>query len=229
MCNKSHEIVSNMDYLRGLLWMKGEGLEGGLGRQIYESSQNFARNAWKGVCEKIDAGSTQLQWDQRLVDIMNASFAKVSWDDFQSSFRDQPYTIIHGDFHPANIMIHKDSKEVYIIDWEMVGVGRAAQDLGQFVISHLAPEDRRQVESLALDEYYDSLVKAAEGKIDVNTYTKEVCRQEYVAGGVARWVWLLAYIAHSCPENFTKFFHDQLLAFILDHNVTPESVDMPRV
>ena len=170
-----------------------------------------------------------MQWDKRIIDLMDASFAKISYAEFQRTSLDLPLTVIHGDFHPANAMIHRESKELFILDWEMVGVGRAAQDLGQFVISHLSPEDRRQVEDQALDEYYDALVAAAGDRLDTDIYTKEICRREYAIGGVARWVWLLAYIAQTCPAPFTKYFHDQILAFVIDHEITPENVEMPRV
>ena len=181
-CNFQNELVQGLEFLRGSLWMK----DNTSGQMLFQASQEFAINAWKNVCAKIADGKSQLRFDQRLVDVINASFSKVSWDDFKASFEEIPYTVIHGDFHPANVMIHNETRELFILDWEMVGIGRGGQDLGQFTISHLAPEDRRQVEDKALDAYYDSLMIAAQGRINVEKYTKEFLKNEYVIGGFSR-------------------------------------------
>ena len=170
-----------------------------------------------------------MKWDQRVIDILDASFSKVSWENFQETLSSEEisWTVIHGDFHPANMMIQKETKKLLVLDWEMIGIGRGAQDLGQFVISHLSPSDRKDVEKEALDEYYKALTET--GVVDTTVYSREVLEKEYVCGGVARWIWLLSYIAQVCPDHLTQYFHDQVLAFCIDHEVTPENVEMPRV
>ena len=93
---------------------------------------------------------------------------------------------------------------------------------------HLAPEDRRLIEEEALDEYYEALIDASDGNVDQETFTKEACKREYVQGGVCRWVWILAHFANSLPEYEAKYFHDQLLEFIIDHDVKVADVQQPR-
>jgi hypothetical protein len=46
---------------------------------------------------------------------------------------------------------------------------------------------------------------------------------------MCRWIWLLAIIAQYCPDKMTQFFHDQVLAFAVDHDITTEMIGMPRV
>ena len=73
---------------------------------------------------------------------------------------------------------------------QMVGVGSPAQELGQFVTSHLAPDRRRAAERRLVSGYHRELTAAlrARGRADVaDTYTLDACWAEYVAGGIGRW------------------------------------------
>jgi len=108
-----------------------------------------------------------------------------------------------------------------------VGVGRGPQDLANFAM-YLAPEDRRNVEEEALDAYYEALIEASRGGVDQETFTKEACKSEYVQGGVCRWIWMLAHFGNSFPEYKVKYFHDQLLEFVIDHDVKVDDVQQPR-
>lgn len=193
----------------------------------FYSVHKVATDAWSKVLSSLNTSS--VVWDDAVLSLMSASFSKISWRDYQTSLLTHPWTLMHGDFHPANLMMREDTREVVILDWEVVGIGRGAQDLGQFVISHMSAADRRSVEDEALRAYYSALCLSAGGALDAAAYTLGACREEYVAGGVARWVWLLAYIASCCPETMTQYFHDQLLAFAVDNGVTPDSVEMPRI
>ena len=116
---------------------------------------------------------------------------------------------------------------------QMVGVGSPAQELGQFVISHLAPDRRRAAERRLVSGYHRELTAAlrARGRADVaDTYTLDACWAEYVAGGIGRWglVRALAYLAKAMPQ-LGQFFHDQLAAFLRDHCPDPATAPMPRV
>ena len=120
----------------------------------------------------------------------------------------------------------------------MVGVGSGPQDIGQYMISHTAPEERRANEKMLVEHYYevlfaaipsDSASASASGSERSSTLTWELCWREYVHGGVERWVWLLALIAGTCPDVLTQYFHNQVEAFALDHEITVENIGMPRV
>ena len=138
-------------------------------------------------------------WDSKFVSLLEASLTKVNWDDFQNRIHNTAFTLVHGDFHPGNFMVarKKDSNKVIfgdvkLMDWEVVGIGCGAQDMGQFVISHVPLETRRKLEKQVFREaYYDKLVEKLKAKNVEKLPTFEECWHEYVYGGVERWVWLL--------------------------------------
>ena len=203
---------------------------------------------------------------------------------YQAELATRPLTLVHGDFHPANIMIVPPTSDrpasvgrvygaawvvlhaflerapqlsrplerapqsvpqsplnvyllypspcartqVVLLDFEQVGVGSGPQDLGQYLISHASPETRRGIEARgAVEAYYEALCGLNVGV--AATMTLEQCKAEYVAGGAGRWLWFLPVLNAMCPPPMTQYFHDQLLAFLKDHNITPETVPMPRV
>jgi hypothetical protein len=118
-----------------------------------------------------------------------------------------------------------DDCSVRLIDWEACGLGSGPQDLGQFMISHTQPAERAKIEREALAAYYSEL-KAANPHIEM---TLGQCWDEYVAGGLARWLFFLPYDGWGAPHEVSQYFCDQTLAFIRDHGITAENVPMPRV
>lgn len=186
-----------------------------------------------------------------MIDCIEASINKISWDEYQklyynsdSNTTGKHWTLAHGDFHPANIMwkyntISADVGSV-ILDWELVGVGSGPQDLAQYLISHCDTNIRQQVEIRHLRTYYEELTSTyTNEEIDssgshnnkdmLKIYTWDMCIDDYISGGCERWIWLLIILSDMCPEPMTKYFHDQLLAFIVDHSITPGTIGMPRV
>ena len=51
-----------------------------------------------------------------------------------------------------------------LIDFEAVALGSGAQDLGQFVISHMAPDVRRGCEKQLIEAYHKELVAALKAR-----------------------------------------------------------------
>ena len=67
---------------------------------------------------------------------------------------------MHGDFHPANQLIDPEApagENVLTIDWEGIGLGVGPSELAWFLISHVEPSLRREIEDKLLDEYFDTL------------------------------------------------------------------------
>ena len=168
---------------------------------------------------------------------------------FRAELASRPLTLSHGDFHPANMMIKLsptaaatpatsaatataatgEKASIVMLDFEQIGVGSGPQDLGQYLISHATPADRRLIEAPGgpIDGYYEKLCSL---NVEVAaTMTKKQCREEYVAGGLGRWLWFLPVLNSMCPPKMTQYFHDQVLAFLNDHGITPANVPMPRV
>eukprot|EP00756_Hemistasia_phaeocysticola_P009800 Hpha_TRINITY_DN14949_c3_g5::TRINITY_DN14949_c3_g5_i1::g.144182::m.144182 len=201
-------------WLRAADWLRGEG------KESWEVSQKMVVDAW-------ERGKGSAPYGEEVSGALSHSIGLISWESYRKRMNlDSQWTLVHGDFHPANILYHTDGK-VTLVDWEMVGVGSGAQDLGQFVISHMDPAERRACERDLVKKYHDELLRLG---VPGDQYSWEQCWDEYRLGGLGRWMWFLAYFA-GMGEGMTavsKFFHDQVLAFMRDHNVTLDELGQPR-
>jgi hypothetical protein len=70
-----------------------------------------------------------------------------------------PQTVLHGDPHPGNTYAMAGPLTGFY-DWQLVRTGHWSHDVGYFMTSSLAPEDRRQHERELLSGYLDSLGQA---------------------------------------------------------------------
>lgn len=212
-------------WLRALSWMRGEGEE------TWQASQNIVAQCWGGAKKKIEAGESKVNWDSNLVACMDASLAKTNWSDYCNELKTRQWTFVHGDLHPANILWSDEKRgdtHTILLDFEVVGVGSGAQDIAQYLISHMTPSLRKECEKELLQSYYSVLTDTTNGGVDPTTYSYEQCLEDYVRGGSERWVWLLAFLCSICPDPMVQYFQDQVAAFMTDHGVTPETVGMPR-
>lgn len=230
---KSESLLQHQT-LRGVDWIRGEGQLG------WEASQNSSRTTWAAAKAKIEDGSTPLKWNDNLIACMDSSISKANFDVFREDIKTRAWTLVHGDFHPANVMWHEADESnpagyPLLLDWEMVGLGNGPQDIAQYFISHTCPSDRKECEMDLLREYYASLTATAtissaeSGGVSPDAYSWDECLSDYVQGGACRWVWLFAFLTSICPPPVTQYFHDQLASFLDDHGVTPENIGMPRV
>jgi hypothetical protein len=217
------QVLLRMSWLRGAAWVLGDG------RDTWEASQALVRQMW------FDAGGRAriaLLSQPQLIAFIDASLAKVSWDAFQQALHARKWTLVHGDCHPANMIYRPAERRIVLLDWEVVGIGSGAQELGQFVISHMIAPVRRLCEVRLVRGYYDEMVRIGAGANASAMPSWDECWHEYVHGGIARWVWLFAYMSgapsSAIPDKAMSFFTDQLLTFITDHNVTPATIEMPR-
>lgn len=240
------------DRLLGRDWLRGAAWYRGAGRESWDATQRTASSLWTDIRGRMrdrtdgTAGmehdspidNNPVRWESSMVRLVDASIGRISWEAYQSEIMDRSHTLVHGDFHPANMMWTSaatadeegaDAEEtrrlgrLVLLDWEAVGVGNGPQDLAQFFISHASPEDRRRLEGPMVAEYHAELVRAG-----VTDFSLDKCREEYSRGGAERWVWLLALLAAICPAAATQYFHDQLHAFVTDHGITPETIGQPR-
>lgn len=174
------KALLEFSWLRGQQWLLGKGEES------FIQSQQLASKAWEKTLLKIANNTSTVKWTPHLLQCMDASFSKVSWENFQLELQreNRPWTLVHGDFHPANILWYcgKASAEVdhnkieatgetestqisnnaighpVVIDFEMVGLGSGPQDIAQYLISHMSPEERKKNEEFLLRDYYQHLV-----------------------------------------------------------------------
>ena len=218
--------VREAPWLRGSQWLRGEGRAG------WEAFQAQAASSWAAT-ERGDGPASGVVWDPTLVAVVRASLGKASFADACAALAAGPWTIVHGDFHPGNVLLLPSRMEVVgsppeslALDLEAVGVGSGPQELGQYAISHMAPELRRGCERRLVREYSDALLEAGVPAADA---AFDRCWSEYVAGGAARWVWFLALLSGMCDAASVTYWAAQLGAFIADHGITAESIGQPRV
>ena len=224
----------NRGWLRGNYWLQGKGQE------MWIGAQNTAKFCWKGTKDKIANGTSTVQWNPLVLDVIDASLAKADWETYSQQLQTRAWTLVHGDLHPANIMwVWHDETHPHtapngqgrsmFIDWEMVGLGSGPQDVAQYLISHTTPVLRKTEEERLVREYYHTLTEETQGRVNSETYTFEQCWADYKSGGSERWVWLLAVLSSMCPDKMNQYFHDQFLAFLQDHEITVDTIGMPRV
>jgi hypothetical protein len=188
--------------------------------------------------ERPNSKVTPFGFSQLVTDCLDASFEKTTWKNVLAELRSIPATFVHGDFHPANMVVAhpvkneasgKFESKVYLVDYEMFGFGSGPQELGQYMISHCRPETRKTLEKEALEKYIAHLQEdygvATKSEDEVN-----FIRSEYVRGGLGRWFWFLPILMNlGQDKNFRKYFHDQVYYFLLDHGVTAANAPLIRV
>lgn len=245
------------DWIRGISWIPGRSASSGYvastastgtdsrGEDLWEVYQRQCREDW----ESLDFST--ISWDPQLRACIDASIQRAKPDSggFEVFRRwmskDAPWSLVHGDFHPANCMLVETDKadkvdqdadldalgrserfQLLLLDWENVGIGSGPQEIGQFLISHMDPTLRTKVEKEVVEVYYKCLVSANPRIAEDMTF--EQCWREYIIGGAGKWVWFMPLLAKSCPPKMTQYFHDQLQSFLKTHGLTPETMPMPR-
>ena len=217
-------------------WLRASNWYAGSGEAAWRAAQAQAQGAWAKIRAAIAVGESPIRWDNHLVACLDASFARVDWAAYQSDIKARPFTLVHGDAHAHNFMwVNQRTPEARqcLIDFEMVGVGSGAQELGQYMISHAPPELRRAHAVEWVQAYHTQLVSALRARglqREAESYTYDACFAEHVAGGVGRWAWFVPVLqAMGLPLPMNQFFHDQLAAFLHDHVTDPSTTPMPRV
>ena len=96
-----------------------------------------------------------------------------------------PWTLAHQDFRVENLLFGAEgSGKVVVLDWQGMGRGPGAYDLGYVLSGSMEPEVRRGCESDLLATYHDALLESG-----VRDYSAEQLRDDYalaqVMGGLA--------------------------------------------
>ena len=157
-------------------------------------------------------------------------FSNLNWDSYQKAMAEEvlPITFVHGDFHPGNIMWLPDDPvcRVRFLDWEVVSLDYGPQELGQYVIAAVdMSEYGVDVQSHWVNAYYEELV-ARNPDIE-NGCSYEACFNNFVNGGIRRWLIMLSKFSTIDLKMF-NFFADQVDTFRKLHSVQPQNVSYPR-
>jgi hypothetical protein len=103
----------DMNFLGCAAWYRGEQEEN------FNEGFSGAKALWQGA-DKSGYSTT-------VCEIVDAILEKDSLEDWQEAAATRSFTLVHGDFHPGNILHHEGQSK--IIDWEMSFVGPGILDL----------------------------------------------------------------------------------------------------
>jgi hypothetical protein len=202
----------------------------GQDEQSWRMMLDMSDNLWRVAKEKIKSGGSGVRFNDKWIEIMDASRAKESWTAYVEWTKQHPFTYLHGDFQPSNIMWDYKNRKCVPIDWELTNLGSGIQDISFYMIIYVDPPLRRRIEERLVRTYYQELLSFGDVKVlNEHTYTWEQCWAEYKVAGLERHIWLMGGVTAIYPDPPVQFFHDQMVAFMEDHNITPANIGMPRV
>jgi aminoglycoside phosphotransferase (APT) family kinase protein len=85
----------------------------------------------------------------------------------------RPATLVHGDFHLANVLFDTPGGQFAVVDWQLIARGPGALDLALFLVWSLPVEQRRADEDRLIRAYHEALREAG-----VGDYSLEECRSD---------------------------------------------------
>jgi len=194
----------------------------------FEQTMQYLRHEWthnirpsmilQDNGDLIDSDDGGLCFSKRVVELLDmaTSHERVQWKYHRSKMAKGNFTMIHGDFHPGNLMISTETNTITLLDFEMVGVGMGPQDCAQLVMSHLPPDCFGHAAEVALSAYYRELTSGSNG-VDAATYTFDQCLGEYTDEGLGKWLWFLIILKNVMPPPMISYFAAQVDAFATHH------------
>lgn len=87
------------------------------------------------------------------------------------------FSLIHGDYRLDNLLFHPDGGQVWVVDWQTLGVGMPARDLAYFAATSLEPDLRATLEQDLVADYHTALLEHG-----VANYDLETCWHDYRYG-----------------------------------------------
>ncbi|KAF8939801.1 hypothetical protein BGZ47_008040 [Haplosporangium gracile] len=210
----------NDQRLLKLDWLKSTGWYKGSNRVVWEWSLQAGAVSWEKGKAMSASGGFDVKYSDKFVKIMDSAFKRASWERLQTRLQDKtiPFTLTHGDFHAANMILdHSSATEapsICMYDWSEVCIWEPTTDLGQTIISDVPVAVFKTHARTALKKYWDRLIEL--GAFKPETYPFETCWKSFLRGGIEKWLWTFGILCSypGMPANAVQYFHDQMLAFI---------------
>jgi hypothetical protein len=195
-------------------WMRSAAFFHGGGRLEWEISMDTSNKGWTNL-----KNNTEINFPDGFIRRLDNSYANAKFDLVVQHCRTLPWTLTHGDYHAANMMVVLGDDRsangllngLKVFDWSEVGPWEPTTDLAQPCISDLPRELYPQVRAV-LKEYHKALIS-----MGVDDYPWEDCERRFGDSGMERWIWVLGCMAHfPCPPTLFQYFVDQMEAFRLE-------------
>lgn len=129
-----------------------------------------------------------------------------------------PVTSVHRDLHVDNLLFDEshDPPRAAIVDWQFVGRGRAASDVGYLLISSLPTRQRRDAERSLVGGYHSMLLDNG-----VHDYSFDECWLDYRLSAVAKlWMTVAATVLVDNADGHRRAWRaadlQRLTAFVDD-------------
>lgn len=87
------------------------------------------------------------------------------------------FALLHGDYRLDNLLFDPDLRRVAVVDWQTLGIGLPARDLGYFTATSLNSQVRSDIEESLVDDYHRKLLSYG-----VTGYDWETCWRDYRLG-----------------------------------------------
>lgn len=175
-----------------------------LGRPLAADFVVHVAAAAKAIERIVDQGEPEaLVGVQERMQVLAALTQKA--DMVVAPLRDQPTTLLHGDFWPGNIAVLKDGRQI-IFDWQLASVGPGVMDLLVFVNKSMwwfDPLPLSQAE--IIDHYREGMAEKSGVQWEEDTW-ELLWDHAMMWRFLQEWVDLLA----ASPESLLEARADQL-------------------
>lgn len=111
---KTHAAYwNNTEALAPHAWLKGRNWRDGQDQADWEAAQDQGRAAWLAAKAKAAKGDGGVVWSPEVVAVLDASFAKCSWEAFVAELQIRPLTLVHGGRSPIFLLFASSSNCIH--------------------------------------------------------------------------------------------------------------------
>lgn len=177
-------------------------------------------DAWALYPEALAKLLPDVKLPERFMALGEAAARNVN-EVYQQLQETGPLTALHRDPQLDNILFDADNRAI-LLDWQLLGKGRGVWDVAYFLISSVPPALRRSNERAWVAAYHaDLLARGIQG------YDLETCWRDYLRSVMAKLfvtVWATVYLDNNSAHKraYRRVDLTRLLAFVEDHQLTPE-------
>ncbi|GLD91746.1 hypothetical protein PINS_up000279 [Pythium insidiosum] len=159
--HRIREVVERLAQFHGRNWATdtsrlaspagiGSELSGGAKRDQFPG-------AWRSFLDDVALPSDVIDTIASICERLASQPQQLEW--IHDAVVNGPSTLIHGDFHTANLLFPPSTAEtptdqsLWLVDWATCGKGNPMRDLAFFFIVGVRSEDRDETEQLSLEKY----------------------------------------------------------------------------
>lgn len=166
--DKIPTLVAKLAQMHARFWghdCDGLATPAGIGSQLSgEEKRDQFPSCWQAYLDEVSLETSDKTRLSALCEQLSKSPSKLQT--VHDLVDDGPSTLIHGDFHIANMLLSTDpgDESLWLLDWATCGRGNPLRDLAFFFIVSVQANHRREHEAQCLSVYHKALTKEAEAE-----------------------------------------------------------------